>query len=242
MPWLLLAAALQQILAPALIGTPGTNPLGDVATRTPMQPAAWAFAIWGPIYLGALVLALWQVYGTGRHEPALARVRLPLTGLYLGSTIWLLAATSPAKWLTPPILWAMLVLALAAMLRLARPPAPLSRVAKIIAGWPTALYAGWVTTAAFVNSAIIGPEYGLGTAGLGTERLAVLLTALAAVVAVAVTIRSRGALVYVLAVVWALTGIIFANTRGSLDELFTAMGASVLLLGTLLTIRRGRRV
>lgn len=239
---LLLAAAIQQILAPLVIGTPGTSPLSDVATRTPMQPATWAFAIWGPIYLGALILAVWQAFGAGRHEPTMARVRLPLTGLYIGSTVWLAAAASPAKWLTPPILFAMLVLALVAMLRLARPTAPLSRATKLIAGWPTALYAGWVSAAAFVNSAIVGPEYGLGTAGLGTEGLAVALTAAAAALAIAVTIASRGALAYVLAVVWALTGIIFANGRGgSLDVMFTATGAAVLLLATLLGVRRSRR-
>ena len=243
-PLLLLAAAVQQILAPLVIGTPGTSPLSDVATRTPMQPATWAFAIWGPIYLGALILAVWQAFGAGAREPALARVRLPLTGLYIGSTVWLAAAASPAKWLTPPILFAMVALALIAMLRLARPARPLSRATKLIAGWPTALYAGWVSAAAFVNSAVIGPEYGLGTAGLGTGGLAVALTAAAAALAIAVTIASRGALAYVLAVVWALTGIIFANARGgsgSLDVMFTATGAAVLLLATLLAIRRTRR-
>ncbi len=240
MRWVLLAAAVQQIVAPLLIGTPHGNPLADLATRTPMQPAPWAFAIWGLIYLGALALGVWQAFGAGAREPAMARVRLPLSGLCLGSTMWLAAAASNAKWLTAPILWAMLVLALVAMTRLARPAVPLSRATKLIAGWPTALYAGWVTTAAFVNSAIIGPEYGLGTAGLGTERLAVLLTALAAALAIVITLRSRGALAYVLAVVWALTGIIFTNTRGSLDVMFTAMGAAVLLLGVLLALRRGR--
>lgn len=164
---LLLAAAIQQILAPLVIGTPGTSPLAGVATRTPMQPATWAFTIWGPIWLGALAFAVWQAFGAGRHEPALVRVRLPLIGLYLGSTVWLAAAASPAKWLTPPILWAMVVLALVAMLRLARPVVPLNRATKLIAGWPTALYAGWVSAAAFVNSAIIGPEYGLATQGSG---------------------------------------------------------------------------
>jgi hypothetical protein len=238
---LLLAAAVQQIIAPALIGTPGTSPLSDVATRTPMQPAIWAFTIWAPIYLGALALGIWQSFGAGRNEPALTRVRLPLIGLYLGSTVWLIAAASPAKWLTPPILWAMVALALTAMLRLARPAAPLSRATKLIAGWPTALYAGWVGAAAFVNSATIGPAYGLGTAGLGTEGLAVALIIAAAVLAIAVTVASRGALAYVLAVVWALAGIIYANAHGSLDVMFAATGAAVLLLTTLLAVRRAGR-
>ena len=237
LPGILLLAAVQQILAPAFIGTPGTNPLGQGAP-TPAQPASWAFAIWAPIYLGALGFAVWQAFGAGARDAAVARVRTPLTLLYFGSTAWLIAAASSAKWLTIPIVLAMLALALVAMLRLARPPAPLSRATKLVAGWPAALYAGWLSAAAFVNIAAIGPKYLPALAVPGPVGLALPLVSAAAALAVAVLIAARGALAYALAVVWALVGIMFANRQGPVY--WTAAAAALALLLTLLVIRRRR--
>lgn len=237
-------AAVQQIVAPALIFNDdnfgGFSPAESLPT--PAQPAGYAFAIWGPIYIGCLAYALHQAMPRNRDDPDLARIALPAAALFLGSTAWLWFARHGPLWATVAVIWPMLALALVAMLRLARPSRPLSRATKLAAGWPLAMYAGWLSAASFVNSAAILPTYGFGTAGLGPVGLGVVMVALAGAVAIAVTVASRGALGYAAAVVWALVGIMVANLRGSPTVLWAAIVAAVALLLTLLTVRRLRRV
>ena len=71
--------------------------------RPAIQPAGYAFAIWGPIYLWLIahaIFGLWQ-----RHDnPAWQRTRLPLTGaVWLGAVglgaVWLGAVWLGAVWL-----------------------------------------------------------------------------------------------------------------------------------------------
>lgn len=238
-----LAAAIQQIVAPALIFAGGQfgGFSADQSLPTPAQPAGYAFAIWGPIYLGCLLYAIHQAMPRNADHPALRAVAWPTVALFVGSTLWLWLAKHGPLWATVQVIWAMLGLAVAVMLGLARPRAPLSRTTKLVAGWPLALYAGWLSAAAFVNTAAILPTYGTGTAGLGVDGLGLLMVGMAAMLALVILVASRGALPYALAVVWALVGIVIANRATSTTMVWTATGAAVLLLVVLLAIRRRRR-
>ena len=241
---LLLLAAIQQIVAPPLLFSGDFD--GQFAgpqRDTPSRPAGYAFAIWGVIYAGCLAFALLQLTARWRGHPLVARIRLPAMALFLGSTLWLAFARLGPSWATVPVIWAMLALALACVLPLARAPA-LPRTLKLAVGWPLALYAGWLTAAAFVNSATILPAWGTGTAGLGVEGLGVLMVAGAAGLGLVILAATRGALPYALAVGWALVGIILANRApgGSAAVLWTAAGSLVLLLVALAVIRRRRRL
>lgn len=232
-------AAIQQIVAPALLFGDGFGGFSaDRSLPTPAQPAGYAFAIWGPIYIGCLAYA-WHQWSS--NHASLARVRWPTVALFLGSTLWLALAKHGPLWATVPIIWTMLALAVFAMLALARPTGPLPRTTKLAAGWPLAIYAGWLSAAAFVNSAAILPTYGSGTAGLGVDGLGALMVAMAATLAILILIASRGALPYAVAVVWALVGIMIANRTGPPLVLWLASGAAVLLLLTLIGLRRARR-
>jgi hypothetical protein len=238
----LLLAAIQQIVAPPLLFADDFN--GQFAgpqLDSPSEPAGYAFAIWGVIYAGCLAFALVQLTPRWRDHPLVARIRAPATLLFLGSTVWLAFARLGPSWATVPVIWAMLALALACVLPLARAPA-LPRALKLAAGWPLAIYAGWLTAAAFVNSATILPAWGAGTAGLGIEGLGVAMVAGAAALGLGILALTRGALPYALAVAWALVGIIIANRApaGSAAVLWTAAGAVALLVAGLLAIRRMR--
>lgn len=81
--------------------------------RPAIQPAGYAFAIWGLIYLWLIahaIFGLWQ-----RHDnPAWQRSRLPLTGAVLLGAVWL-----GAVWLAIaqnyPITATVTILAMAAL-------------------------------------------------------------------------------------------------------------------------------
>ena len=69
-----LVFALAQILAPLLPSIGIGNPVGEQSadTQTLITPAGWAFAIWGPLYFGTLVYAVYQLlprHRRGEHPP-----------------------------------------------------------------------------------------------------------------------------------------------------------------------------
>lgn len=199
---LLLTAALAFAAAPLATGgfagfAPDAWPVPQVAP--PVQPAGWAFAIWGAIYAGLLAHALW---GLVRRSDAAAwdgpRAAL-IASLVLGAA-WIPTANRDAG-LATAMIWAMLGLA-ALALRRAAPPLP------ALARLPLGLYAGWLTAAAWV-------AVGLGLAGFGVmSPEAAALVALPLAVACAAVVQLRlvpFAPEYGATVIWALAGIVAAN-------------------------------
>jgi hypothetical protein len=106
MRWLVLMAAGQQIVMPFVLNPFGGDDYSASANSTDsaIAPAGYAFAIWGGIYLGALVFAWWQALGGGRTDAAAARAAWPALGLYSGSSLWLYCAAIGPLWGTMPLL------------------------------------------------------------------------------------------------------------------------------------------
>ena len=223
------AAAAAQLVVPYIV-----NPFRDgqdaVRAGAPSQvePAAYAFAIWGPIYLLALAYAIWQLLPAGRRDPMTARIAPFALPLYLGSSVWLLAADEQLPlWLTMPILAAMACCAIAALWLSLRSETPtLSRV--LFLTLPFGLYAGWTTCATFVNVAEVAPQYGFDRFGLDTPIYAAVSIAAATLAAGFVLIRARGAITYALPVAWALTAIIIAAQTRAYDQIVLYAAAAAL--------------
>lgn len=160
----------------------------------PVQPAGYAFAIWGVIYAWLLVsagfgvLRRWDAPDWADMRPALA------VSLAVGA-VWLPAAVlSPV--LATVLIWAMLVPALIALWR-----APVRN-----AGWaslPIGLYAGWLSAASCVAIGLLLAGYGLLDELLTAFLMIVVATALASVV----QWRLARAPSYGVAVIWAFVAI-----------------------------------
>lgn len=164
----------------------------------PIQPAGYAFAIWGLIY-GWLVVS--AVYGVVRHADTTAwnSARWPLI-LSLGAgTPWLAVANASAVWATV-LIFVMAASAIAALLRTPSGDIWLYKV-------PVGIYAGWLTAASFVSLGSTSAGYGIATDALGWAYIGIIG---ALVVAVPVLVRAN-APSYGLTVVWALFAIIVAN-------------------------------
>jgi len=191
----------------------------------PVQPAGYAFAIWGLIYGWLLVSAIFGVFAR-RNDLAWDRVRTPLlVSLALG-TPWLAIANRSAIWAT------VLIFAMAASAIVA-----LMRVPNTDSGWlraPVSVYAGWLTAASFVSLGSTTAGYGLLTSGIGWALIGI---ALALLVAVLVQRAAPRAPLYGGAVIWALVGIIVANGGDPLGVTLLA-GAGVLVLGSLLAAQQ----
>lgn len=173
--------------------TPAQFPV--LAERWPVQPAGWAFSIWGLIYLALLAGA---ALGWLRHaEDADWRpMRLPLA-LSLGLGTFWIALANRAPVLATALILFMAAFALAAFLRAPRAGAAL---------WPAGLYAGWLVAASAVAVAVVLSGHGV----LGAQASAYL--------ALAVTLGLGARLIWLrpapgfaLALIWALFGITMAN-------------------------------
>ncbi len=163
----------------------------------PIQPAGWAFAIWGVIYLWLLVSA---GYGLFKRDidPDWDRLRWPLfISVAIGAS-WISVALIAPVFATV-LIWLMLAGALLA-LRLA-PQRDWPWLAL-----PLGLYAGWLTAASSVALATVAAGYGIGSA----TAMSWIGVALALLIAVTMT-QNLHVPTYPLAVAWALAGIVAAN-------------------------------
>lgn len=184
--------------------------------RPPVQPAGYAFSIWGLIYIWLIAAA---VFGwlKRREDAGWDATRLPLlvsTGI--GATWIAVANTSPIA--ATLLIFAMLITALMALFR-----APISDKYWLRA--PLGLYAGWLSAASFVSLATILAGYGIfsreAAGWLG------LLGALAVAVTLANNLRAPG---YGIAVIWALIGIIVAQWQSDTLLAGAAAGGAVAVL------------
>ena len=170
----------------------------------PIQPAGYAFAIWGLIYVALIAQAAYGLIAK-REDLAWDRARWPLI-ISLGvGTFWLMVAETSPVWATI-LIWVMLIAALAALYR-AQWAAP-----NWIATIPLGLYAGWLSAASWVSLGLLGAGYGIGF-GEVVWGYIILALALAFIVA---QLRALGwSPGYGAATVWATVGIVAANWGSS---------------------------
>jgi hypothetical protein len=167
----------------------------------PIQPAGWAFAIWGVIYLWLLASA---GFGLIRRDtdPGWDAVRWPLfLSLAVGAAWISIALRAPV--MATALIWVMLGGAL-----LALRAAP--RADRAWLSLPLGLYAGWLTAASCVALSTVAAGYGLGSeTALGWAGLV-----LALVIAVPLA-RALRTPTYTIALAWALAGVIAANATSA---------------------------
>jgi hypothetical protein len=183
-----------------------------------VQPAGYAFGIWGPIYLWLLVglgFGLWKRRGDAQWH-AMRLALIPSLGVGM---LWLSVAVASPVWASV-LIWIMLGSAVAALFRA---PAYDSWFAEL----PVGLYAGWLTAASCVSLGLLIAGYGYldGT----TAAIAALLVAL--VIAAAVQSQLRRAPTYGIAVIWALVAVVVQNVQqGNMTVAALAAGGAVALL------------
>ncbi|ABD53986.1 tryptophan-rich sensory protein [Jannaschia sp. CCS1] len=211
---LVLLAAIAFALSPVLSEPfTGFNPdqLPRPVDNPPIQPAGYAFAIWGVIYL-------WLIVGAGfglfkRADTAEWQAMRPalLVSIAVGASWIPVALTAPVP--ATLLIIAMLITALIALFR-----APLADAA--LGAAPVALYAGWLSAASIVASATIVAAY----TGLDLTIISIVGLVIIGVVASLVIRYTAHPLPYAAAVIWALVGVVVTNSDA--DTMFV-LGAAV---------------
>ncbi len=186
---------------------------GSAAARTPVTPAAYAFSIWGLIFLFCLLYAGYQAAPSRRDDTLLRRVGWFTAGTFFLNTVWILIAElMTIDWPTAVVITAILACSLGALFRLAGNDRRLTRKEQWLVRTPISLMAGWLSAAVFVNFAAVVRLHDPGYFGLPETFFSVMMIVLASAFALFVLIKAKGDALYGLAVVWALAAIIAANT------------------------------
>jgi len=198
-----------------------------ITDNWPVQPAGWAFSIWGLIYVWLIAGAVWGL-AKAPHDPDWQAMRRPLLVSLTIGAFWIAVANASPVLATVMIL-VMAVCAILAMLR-AGSDDPVWQVR------PVALYAGWLTAATGVGTGVVLGGYGVLTA----QTAALAMLALVLVVAIFVQSLRPTEWGYPLAIIWALAGVIAANlpSRNWQVIALAVIGILALSLGFIL---RGRR-
>ena len=182
-----------------------------------VQPAGYAFAIWGVIYLWLLASA---VFGLLRRseDTAWTSMRAPLCISLAVGTVWLPVAVNSAIW-AAALIWLMLVPALVA----------LARAPQNDKGWaalPLGLFAGWLSAAACVALGLVAAGYGY----MEADTAAFVFVFAALMLASAIQNGVGRVPTYGLAVIWALAAIVVQNANTNATVAALAAGGALSLL------------
>lgn len=229
-----LVAALLQIPAAGILGV-GTF---ETATRewpVYIQPAGWAFSIWGFIYIASLAFAIYQVFPKNDNQ-TLRSARLPALLAFLGSIAWLFFAgsTSWTVWLTIPILFGM---ACALSYVVTAPILP--------AQWPNLFsrslllpYAAWTGIAQWLNVQVLLTDQGYITSGTINTASNVFFLVCIALFSLYWLRKSDYSIWYGGVIIWAVIGIIATNTGSPEGSVIIITMAGALGLAALALIRQ----
>jgi len=183
----------------------------------PVQPAGYAFAIWGLIYV-------WLIAGAGfgliKRDvvPGWDTARWPLIASLVIGAAWIPVAQISPLWATVMI-WAMLATALWALMT----AGPDDRL------WlrtPIALYAGWLTAASCVALGLMLAGHGI----LEGQIAALAMIGLALIIALVVMALRPDTPEYAATVAWALVGISLSNLSPPNVAVLSLCGAGLALL------------
>ncbi|MFA8384273.1 MAG: hypothetical protein ACEPO2_01510 [Pelagibaca sp.] len=164
----------------------------------PVQPAGYAFAIWGLIYV-------WLIIGAGfglikrSDDPDWEAMRPPLVASLAVGATWLpVANLSPV--IATILIWIMLGTALLSLFRVGDTDRWLQQT-------PVAIYAGWLTAASSVSIGLLLGGYGV----LSGTWAAIVALGIGLVIALVAQYRLHRAPEYGVTVIWALVAVIVAN-------------------------------
>ncbi len=240
--WLVAAAIFGNIFLNYYSNTHPLNgqTMGAVSAKYPtlLTPAGYAFSIWGVIFLGLTIYAVWQLLPAQRLLSLPDALAKPLALANVATGAWVVLF---AYELILPSVGVMLVIlgTLVAAYGRARRRV-LAQAAPAWASLPVALYLGWISVASVINVTIGLQQLGWQPVQGGAIVLA--LSLLVVVVALALIIsRVFQEVAFPLVIAWALVAIWVVRLR-EVPELGWAalVGAVVAAIGGFALSRVGR--
>lgn len=216
------------------------NSNAEVSDRLPnaFTPAGLTFAVWGPIFLGLLVFAVYQALPAQRGA-RLDRLFWPFLLGNLLNVAWLLAFQSLNIGLSVVIMLALLAVLVRLYLSVrSLPPQGAERWTLQL---PVSLYLAWISVATIANITAFLVSAGVTQSFLGIAGpvWSALLLVVAAAIGVFFLWRFRD-YAFAAVLLWAFYGVYVARPEVSTVVLGVAVAADLVLFGSLSAWRRPR--
>lgn len=210
------------------------------AVRTLITPAGWAFSIWGALYTGSLVFAVFQALPAQRRNHLLDQVRLPAAGAFAGNAVWALyTQLFGLSAISVVIIAFTLVCLLTAYRRFVAWSQPFAAGERWCAVLPLTALASWLTVATTVNIAASLRFHGV-EGGAATPVISAAVLVIAGLIGAAALFRGRGCPPYAIVFLWAVTAIYAAGgQQASVVALAALLAAAVIAAAGIIGLRRG---
>ncbi len=215
-------------LALAVLGpSANTGPISD-ANRSPLTPATYAFAVWGVIYVGCLLLAVYQALPSQRSRAVHRRSGWWLVGAFSASAIWVPVFGARLIWVSQLIIIALvvcLVFAARAFVLTGRAPT----VAEVaLLRLPVMIYLGWATLATAAGFGTTFRSLGMPESARWVSEISVVLVLSGLITSLFVVGRLVAVLGFLATACWALLAIAVGTSVPSV-RLAVLLAATVLI-------------
>ncbi|MEM7689080.1 MAG: hypothetical protein AAF291_08665 [Pseudomonadota bacterium] len=198
------------------------------AIRTLITPSGWAFAIWGPLFLGSAVFAIWQFLPAQKTNDLLARIGWPAAVALAAQGVWAIYTQFASLTAISVVIILTSLVSLLMILRALCEAPTLSDKER----WLTALVfsglAAWLTAASIVNVSASLVYHGIG-GNFAYPLAAAIMVAVGGVIAALATVRSRGNPWYAMVFGWALLAIYFRGGQEASAIAIACAGAAILV-------------
>ena len=198
-----LITATSQIIIPILpvFGIGSFVGQQSAAQDIPIVPAGYAFSIWSVIFLASFIYALCQALPKHKAHTLFRAIGWYTAGAFLANTAWMVVAQfTNINWLTAVLICFILGFSLRALFIVARFDRTKEKLPYIAAYIPISMLAGWVSAATPLNIVSVFHIQGIF---INTLILTLLILSASYMV-----IKTRGNMIYILTIIWALIGII----------------------------------
>lgn len=177
------------------------------ATNTLITPAGWAFIIWGPLYSGSIVYAVYQALPRQRSNGLLASTAWPAACAFFGNGLWALYVQfTDLNGISVAIILFTLASILVAFRQFAPWQTAFSRAEQWCVVLPLSTLAAWLSAASIVNVAASLKYHGID-AGSMAPTLSAAVVVVGGIIAATAVLRERGNPWYALVFLWALAAI-----------------------------------
>jgi hypothetical protein len=202
-------------------------------------PAGLTFAVWGPIFLGLLIFAVYQAL-PGQRGRRYDRLFWPFLLSNLLNSAWLCAFQSLNFGLSVVVMAALLASLL--WLYLTLQGMQLKGAERFTLGVPGSLYLAWITVAAVANVTAWLVSRGLteGLAGVSGPLWSAVMLLVAAAIGALLLARRRD-LAFGLVLAWAFYGVYLARPQQGTVVTGVLLAAALLLVGVILGFFRRAR-
>ena len=197
--------------------------------RTLITPSGWAFAIWGPLFLGSALFAIWQALPAQRDNALLDRIAWPAAIALAAQGVWATYTQFANLTFVSAIIILVSLGGLLVCLRALSAQPSLTNGERWFAGLVLSALAAWLTAASIVNISATLVYHGVG-GGFAYPEAAAAMVGIGGIIAALAVARSKGNPWYALVFCWALLAIYFRGGQQSSFIAYACIAAGALVV------------